>query len=169
MVPGSSAAEQTVVSRQVDGSNPFSGSHVTIRSIFKSCTLVGVMGIGIIVTISWWGLLLWLAVRHGQLLARKYFLILPRSAPEMGFGIIGDNWRRAPGHRGSPPSALDVLATFPDQSGSSGPRGEPGVDREPTSIAALASYSSAKPIRLPAHSLSEWTCASRRHLSASRP
>ena len=33
MVPGSSAAEQTVVPRQVDGSNPFSGSHSPLEHI----------------------------------------------------------------------------------------------------------------------------------------
>jgi hypothetical protein len=62
MVPGSSVVEQTVVPRPVDGSNPFPGSQA-LRSMFQFCLMTAVMGIGIIATIGWWGLLLWLAVR----------------------------------------------------------------------------------------------------------
>ena len=49
------------------------GSHVTNWSIFEFCTLIGIAGMGVIATISWWGLLLWLAVTlpHGQLLASR--------------------------------------------------------------------------------------------------
>jgi hypothetical protein len=54
-------AEQTVVCRQVDGSNPLPGSH--FGGIFKSCLLIAVMGIAIVATIGWWVLLIWLAVR----------------------------------------------------------------------------------------------------------
>ena len=64
--PGSSAVEQTVVFRLVDGSNPFpeaalSESVMSISSKVQSSWPIAGLGLAIIATLAWLAALLWLA------------------------------------------------------------------------------------------------------------
>jgi hypothetical protein len=64
MVPGSSAVEQAVVSRQVDGSSPFPGSQkqslLIDKNEFTRRTRLIILVIAAGFTLVWWGALLWL-------------------------------------------------------------------------------------------------------------